>query len=311
MNHQIAVVGDGVSAGLAVYLLSKNNFVTLIKSKIQKKLNPIPEFVPYRDFFEALKVSDEVEKEIIEKSCPKVKSVTLYHQGECVERDLFKDGKYFFYDKSRLASWLISSSIVEIDTAREIKSIIEVEGFDLILDCRGSHAVSNDVYYSKTNKSESLTQCSYMILNGGESINSDQMTFWIKKSNKTKDNITLFSIPVGESEVSFGCSSSSEEKYSCDEVVDLFFDLGIDLDKELVKFSGEAKPNRIQFSTDLPGVKAIGEAFESSCPLTEFGVMKALHQIVEIEMSENYSLSSSRQSFDGQFDPHIPMELFT
>lgn len=310
MSRQIAVVGDGVSAGLAVYLLSDKYCVTLIKSGNQKKSNPIPEFVPRRAFFDALKVSDKIENEIINESFPKVKNVILSYQGECITRNLDEQDEYFFYDKSRLSSWLINSSDVEVDSSREIRSIKDVEQFDLILDCRGSNAVLNDACYCKKNEYSSLTQCAYLISERDESIIGDQMMFWVKNGRKAHDNITLFAIPVGEGEVSFGCSSSAENRYSHKEVLNLFLELGINIDKELIKFSGEARPNRIRFGTAMSRVKPIGEAFESSCPLTEFGVMKALQQIVEIEMSEKYSMLSRRQWFEGQFDPHIPMELF-
>ena len=73
---------------------------------------------------------------------------------------------------------------------------------------------------------------------------------------------------------------------------------------------GEVLPNILKSSTNLKNVIPIGESNESSCPLTEYGVLKSLNQIYKVLGNQFIPLSIKRQFNNTEIDPHIPMELF-
>ena len=69
MRNRIAIVGNGITAGLATYLFAPNNDITIFRPE-KNMLSPIPELVPRRAFFNVITSSIDIEDEIVSQLDP-------------------------------------------------------------------------------------------------------------------------------------------------------------------------------------------------------------------------------------------------
>ena len=308
MCRKVAVVGGGITAGLAAYMLASDNDITLFLP-IQKTSSPIPELVPRQPFFRSVINSDVIEEIIVNSVVPSVCEVTTDIDSVRCSLNLCSNADYLVYDKGRLATWLIEAAGIRQPVHEDIARIADVTGFDWVLDCRGSKAVRRDPNYDHFELAQPLTACTYVIAGRPTSCSSQEMNFWNIAGMPDSREKTFFYVPVGEDGISVGCSHTPDLQVSTDDVIRAARQQGIEVRKDTIRYCGTEKPGRCAANSKQPEIIPLGEARESSCPLTEYGVLKALSHIIELQGGAAIPQKVIQRPVLSQVDPHIPLEL--
>ena len=312
MRPRKLILGSGVAAGLAANLLGDSHDVCIAWLR-NAATSPIPELLPRRAFFDALGVTKAEETLAIAEVTPRLKAVTWDNGGISISRSLESTDAFLVYEKGRLAAWLrkramaAGTQTVMLDTTSKI---MDFGGYDFVLDCRGSRSVAEDLGYEVTQEAQARTCCTYAILNRPESVAADQMVFW-SVLNEDRVQRTLFCVPVGEESISVGCSYSPTIRMNVNDVLEAACDFGLSLSTQHIQFTGEAAPHLVTAKALDPRVTPVGDASRSSCPLTEYGTMAALSQLLRLRGEPDLPLSVLMRPTHCQIDPHIPLELFS
>jgi len=309
MRPELAIVGGGVTAGLAAYMLSSQCNVVLFRPH-KVTASPIPEIVPRRAFFDCAGIPASIEAEVVTATASYVTEVHWVDGKRTRRCSLRSDADYFIYDKGKLASWLVERAYISDVVENEVTAIDQIEGFGTVLDCRGWQAVSNDPSYVVEKVADPVTRCSYVIATRPEHLASNVMHYWSGDEYNAAENMTFFTVPVGSSKMSLGCSYSPELDVSHADIVESARRFGIDVSETDIGFVGTATPYRTIARCALSHVRPLGDARSLSCPLTEYGTMKALSHISEMKGSGRLSDRFMQRPMSQQIDPHIPMELF-
>lgn len=306
---KIAILGNGISAGLLAYLLAPKNEVTILKNR-NYMFSPIPEILPREIFFNALGLNSDEQNTIIENTKSHLTNFILNINNLENKISINSNEKYYIYDKEKLANYLLSTSNIEDIRYQSIEDIKALDNFDLIFDCRGKKSLINDPNYHTRIILPARTKCSYIIAECPEKTLENTMSFW-KKNNKNLDyKKTFFAIPIGNNKISIGCSFNPNQSINHQDILKMASSHKINILEDKIFALGEAIPNILKSSTNLKNVIPIGESNESSCPLTEYGVLKSLNQIYKVLGNQFIPLSIKRQFNNTEIDPHIPMELF-
>lgn len=305
---KIAILGNGISAGLLAYFLSSKNKITLIKDK-EYISSPIPEILPRHIFFNALGMNNYEQTKIIEKTKSHLTYFILNKNNIENKISMCSNDKYYIYDKGKLADYLISKSKIEDVQYQSIKDINTLENHDLIFDCRGKNSILEDPNYQTRILFPARTKCSYMIVSNTKSSCENIMNFWVDNGEYANYKRTFFVIPIGNNKISIGCSYHPNMFIYRQELLKMASSHGIQVLEDHIFTSGEALPSILKSSTHLKNVIPIGESYESSCPLTEYGVLKVLNQIYKVLGNPFIPVPIKRQFTDSEIDPHIPMEL--
>ncbi|OVZ94948.1 hypothetical protein CBW54_00605 [Yersinia kristensenii] len=306
MSTKIAIVGSGVTAGLTANLLAKRGEITLFQSP-----NPfssgIPEIVPRRAFFDALDTINE--DEVITRTAPVNQRVLWRHNDKFHRRLLVSNEEYFVYDKGRLAKFLAECVPVARYVKQEVSNIADLKGFDRIFDCRGAKSVMSDHAYQSHFVQAARTACRYLVTHHFPDKDADEMCFW-SEHTVGGSRRTFFKIPVANNRASLGCSCLPSELISADELLIAMATKGIAVRPENIIFSGSVEPEEVAMSCSVNHVVPLGDARYLSCPLSEYGTLKALSQVKEAT-GENTLLSQFfKRPNNGEIDPHFPQELF-
>ncbi|CAI2467902.1 hypothetical protein [Serratia ficaria] len=308
MRQQIAIVGGGVTAGLTARLLASSGEITLVEP-VRPFVGGIPEIVPRRAFLDALEVSQE--DEWVANVAPQNAAWATWRNGAVKhEARLASTSDFLVYDKSRLAKLLIESAPLSRRITRDVAEIGDLMGFDRIFDCRGAKAVRNDPAYQYRQVWPARTACRYVVAASPVGCNDRVMRFWSEIAADGNKH-TFFHIPVGVNRVSLGCSCTPDALIS---TADLFAAAAkacrVPL-AEAVLFNGVAVAQPSEMACSLVHVTPLGEAAALSCPLSEYGTLKALSQILDVAGCEPLSATSLHRPLSGEVDPHVPQELFS
>lgn len=311
MQSRKLIIGSGVTAGLAANLLESSQESDLIWAN-DAMMSPIPELLPRRVFFDALGAGQEEEELAVAEVAPGLQEVVWIEGGERITRRLVSTDEFLIYDKGRLAGWLRRRAIAAgiaplmLDSSGQMT---DFGNYQLVLDCRGCYAVAEDPKYKIVREAQARTSCTYAILNRPETVASNQMVFW---SVTNSDGIlqTFFAVPIGGGGMSVGCSHRSTIQMDVHMVLAAARDFGIPVSVEHIRFSGQAVPHIDTAMTLTANIKPIGEAARRSCPLTEYGVMVALSQLLQLTGKQGLPASALLRPTHSQIDPHIPLELF-
>ena len=308
MQSRILILGSGVSAGLAANLLNDKGEIHLF-SLINSTASPIPELVPRRPFFDALRLTKEEEISAIVELAPRVKKVTWIEEDQRNSRSLETNDSFFVFEKGSLAEWLRRrAQHAGVTLGYELKQI-EIFKYDLLLDCRGARAVALDPGYVVNATGEAVTRCTYAILERPDELGSDEMFFWAA-SNDDQAKRTFFCVPIGENLISLGCSYSPAIKLDVQEVIGAARNLGISISDAHIKHHGEALPELVRAVPRDARTIPIGEASRTSCPLQEYGIMRALSEILALAGETALPNATMLRPLQKQIDPHFPVELF-
>ncbi|MGB9037253.1 MAG: hypothetical protein WCC23_01940 [Acinetobacter calcoaceticus] len=308
MNYgNIAVVGNGISAGLLTYLLSHKNKITLFQDK-DYIYSSIPEIIPRKYFFETLGLNNNDQLKIIDSTKSHITDFMISQNNSCNLHSMITNDSFYVFDKEKLSSFLISSSTLKDIKYEKITDINLLKKFDLIFDCRGKKAILNDSNYNTRIILPAKTKCSYIILKSDKNFLNTRMSFW---KNHLKNKQTFFVIPTGINKFSIGCSYNPNQYLNNDNLIEIASQYGFEISNNQIISSGEALPSILKSSTTIKNVIPVGEAYESSCPLTEYGVLKSLNQIFKIVGNPFIQLPIKRPVNNTEIDPHIPMELFS
>lgn len=311
MKPRQLILGSGVTAGLAANLLSTSYDTRLVWSH-DVMISPIPELLPRRIFFDALGVTKDEEALAVAEVAPRLQEVIWIDDGVRSSRPLVSTDTFLVYEKSRLAAWLRWRSIaagIESEMLGKPSKITDFDNYQLVLDCRGCYAVAEDPNYEITREAQARTHCTYAILDHPETVSTNQMVFW---SNTNSNGMlqTFFCVPVGNDAISVGCSYSPTMQVDINTVLAAARDFGLSVSTEHVRFSGKAIPH-IDTATALTArVTPIGEAARRSCSLTEYGVIAALSQLLQLVGKPSLPPTALLRPTHSQIDPHIPLELF-
>lgn len=308
MNYgNIAVVGNGISAGLLTYLLSHKNQITLFQDK-DYMYSSIPEILPRNYFFETLGLNKNDQLKIIDSTKSHITDFMISQNNLCNLHSMITNDSFYIFDQKKLSNFLISSSILKEIKYEKINNINFLKKFDLIFDCRGKKAILNDSNYNTRIILPAKTKCSYIILKSNKDFLNTRMLFW---KNHLKNKQTFFVIPTGFNKVSIGCSYNPNQYLNNDNLIEIASQYGFEISNNQIISSGEALPSILKSSTTIKNVIPVGEAYESSCPLTEYGILKSLNQIFKIVGNPFIPLPIKRPVKNTEIDPHIPMELFS
>ncbi|MFK7874168.1 MAG: hypothetical protein AB8B71_00090 [Paracoccaceae bacterium] len=304
MQSRIAIVGSGVTAGLAAHMLGSKGHVSLFQNK-QASASPIPEIVPRRLFFDTLGVSCAQEEAIVEAAKTPIKIARWATSQGVFSKQMATTSQYFVYDKGRLAKQLLASAKIARHPSAAVETITDVQDFSAVVDCRGTVALANDVTYHTTTIAPAQTKCVYVIAQQPDDWPTDTMMFWDDGPLRT-----YFSVPVGDSTVSFGCSHAPQLVVQQDELLTMAARFGLAIDPDSVIFSGTADPARTVSKPISNLVTPIGEAATRSCPLSEYGTLRAMSQIKVFMGEPGLEGTAFDRPKHSEVDPHIPLELF-
>ncbi|MBT0720287.1 hypothetical protein HGT70_03175 [Rosenbergiella collisarenosi] len=307
MRSKIAIVGSGITAGLATSFLAPFFDVSLFQSP-KPFASGIPEIVPRRAFFDA--ISSLNEAETIIQTAPAIQWVLWQHDDRSQQVRLTSNEAYFVYDKGRLAAFLAESIPVAQCVKQEVANIADLVGFDRVFDCRGSKSVMNDPAYQSHTMHPARTACRYLVVSSLSGKDRDEMCFW---SENTSGGVrrTFFMIPVGNDRVSLGCSCLPSDVISTAELLMAMMGKGINVTPESIIFSGCAEPEALAMTCSVGHVTPLGDAGYLSCPLSEYGMLKALSQIREVTGATTLSRHLLKRPKNDEIDPHLPQELFS
>lgn len=307
MRSKIAIVGSGITAGLATSLLAPLFDVSLFQSP-KPFASDIPEIVPRRAFFDA--ISSLHEAETITQTAPAIQWVLWQHDDRSQQVRLTSNEAYFVYDKGRLAAFLAESTPVTKCVKQEVANIADLVGFERVFDCRGSKSVMKDPAYQSHIMHPARTACRYLIVPSLSGKDRDEMRFW---SENTSEGVrrTFFMIPVGNDKVSLGCSCLPSNMISPAELLMAMMGKGIDVTPESIILSGCAEPKALAMTCSFGHVTPLGDAGYLSCPLSEYGMLKALSQIREVTGATTLSQHFFKRPEKDEVDPHLPQELFS
>ncbi|MEQ1977504.1 hypothetical protein [Xenorhabdus sp. SGI240] len=306
MQTKIAIVGNGVTAGLAANLLTSLGDITLFQSP-HFSASGIPEIVPRRAFFNALNTIKESEAVI--QAAPIIRSVSWRNNGKFHQAELASNEQYFIYDKGRLATFLVENIPVSRRIQQEITRIEDLEGFDRIFDCRGTTSVINDPAYMSHVIQPAQTACRYLVISFPPDLDRNEMRFW-SEIFPNGSRRTFFMIPVGDNKVSLGCSCLPSNVISTDELLAAIAAEGISVVPEKILFSGYVVPEKRSMTCSINHVTPLGDASTSPCPLSEYGTLNALFQIREFVDNACFSPMLFQRPKYNEIDPHLPQELF-
>lgn len=307
---KIAILGNGISAGLLAYLLSPKNKITIFKNSYFM-FSPIPEILPRDIFFNALGMNHHEQNKVIENTKSHLTDFILNRNNIENKISICSSDKYYIYDKGKLADYLITNSKVEDIQFKNIKDVKELEHYDLIFDCRGKRSIIDDPNYHTRIIFPARTKCSYIIAECPEKLIENTMIFWIDSNRHFNNKKTFFAIPIGNNKISIGCSYNPNHFIYRQDLIKMASNYGFNIFEDQIFTSGEALPNILKSSTKLKNVIPIGESSESSCPLTEYGVLKSLNQIYKVLGNQFIPVPIKRHFNNAEIDPHIPMEIFT
>ncbi|QDW31679.1 hypothetical protein FFE93_000475 [Yersinia sp. KBS0713] len=307
MYPKIAIVGSGVTAGLAANFLAPLGEITLFQSP-----NPfasgIPEIVPRRAFFDAFSTIDE--EEVITQAAPVIRRVLWQHDEKLHRTQLASNEEYFVYDKGRLATFMAECIPAAQRVKQEVTNIADLDGFDRIFDCRGAKSVINDPAYQSHFMHSARTACRYLVVHSLPYGDREEMCFWSENTDGGSRR-TFFMIPVGNDRVSLGCSCLPSDVISADELLVAMAAKGITVTRENIIFSGCAEPEGRAMTCSFSHVMLLGDTYSLSCPLGEYGTLKALSQIREITGATALPRQLFKRHRNGEIDPHLPQELFS
>lgn len=205
MRRRIAVVGGGVTAGLAAYMLSGHNEVHLF-SPLSAVASPIPEIAPRRIFFDALGCSESIEHELVQYASPTVTEAIWHEHGKDRLCRMESTDSYFVFDKGRLAKWLFNAAAVCHVQDTTVRRIADIEGYDVVLDCRGSKVVTEDPDSISEPLGIPCTRCVDVIAARPDEVSSHRMQFWTESDKSPTGSLTFFMIPMGHANLSLGYS---------------------------------------------------------------------------------------------------------
>ncbi|CDG22237.1 protein of unknown function [Xenorhabdus poinarii G6] len=306
MRTKIAIVGNGITAGLAANLLTSLGEITLFQSP-RFFTSGIPEIIPRKVFFNALNTIDE--EKTVTQTAPAIKNVLWRHSGEFHRTKLTSTEQYFVYDKGRLAAFLVENIPTEQRMQQEITHIADLTGFDRIFDCRGTQSVINDPAYVSHHTYPARTACRYLVMSSPPDQNRDDMLFWSETTIRSSRR-TFFMIPVGDNRISLGCSCLPSNVISTEELFTAMAAKGIVIAPEKILFSGHVVPEGRAMTCSINHVTPLGDASSSPCPLSEYGTLKALCQIRAVTGHACFSSSEIQRPKNHEIDPHLPQELF-
>lgn len=312
MQHRKLIIGSGVTAGLAANLL-ENRYKTDLVWANDAVMSPIPELLPRQVFFDALGIGKEEEELAVAEVAPSLQEVIWIDGEERTTRHLVSTNEFLVYDKGRLAAWLRRRAIaagIESVVLDKFGQMTDFSNYQLVLDCRGFDAVAEDPKYKIVREIQARTSCTYAIINRPETVASNQMVFW-SVTNSDGMLQTFFAVPIGGGGMSVGCSHSSTIQMDIHMVLATARDFGIPASVENIRFSGIAVPHIDTARTLIENIKPIGESARRSCPLTEYGVMVALSQLLQLIGKQGLPTSALLRPTHNQIDPHIPLELFS
>jgi hypothetical protein len=151
------------------------------------------------------------------------------------------------------------------------------------------------------------TACSYVVVARPPALESREMYFWSLRFESRR--IVAFCAPIGETSASFGCSHDPELRLDFTDVMRIGLGIGLKL-----KATGgffEARPRIVARRATMGGAAAIGEARESSCSLTDYGVLAALSHVLAFKGAAPLPPECLRRARHDAIDPHLPTELVT
>ncbi|NMZ00009.1 hypothetical protein HBO04_07755 [Pseudomonas proteolytica] len=307
------IVGSGLTAGLAANLLCDVHELSLSFLPFAK-FSSMPEILPRRAFFDALELSRAEEAAVISKVSTSAREVVWNDGNVSAQRSLESTDDFFIYDKGLLASWLLDRAIqrgVHAIKSHAQSSTIQEEckNFDAVLDCRGAGAVAKDPGYTIRQETLSSTYCTYAIIKRPKSMSNDHLVFW-SVLNEYGLQRTFFAMPCGTELTSVGGSYCEGDQLDITALLDMMCSLGYPLTPSDVKLTANVAPHRFSCSHSHPKIIPLGDAARSTCPLTEYGVMSALSQLLQLRGDNGLLPSVIRRPASSQIDPHIPVELF-
>lgn len=307
MRQRIAIVGGGVAAGMAARLLAPLGEATLIQPGAAPA-SGMPEIVPRRPFFTAL--GEDKENEWVAEIAPRLTEVSWRSGTNMRSIRLASTDDFLVYDKGRLAALLLDSVPVARRIIGEVAEIAELKGFDRVFDCRGARAVKNDPAYQYREIHSARTACRYLVTFASPENYGDVMQFWTEIAPSGKQR-TFFQIPVSGERVSLGCSCFPDDLLSDAELHKAMEKEGVMPLPEAVLFSGAVVPQPSTMQCSIAHVTPLGDAYALPCPLTEYGMLKALSQIVVLAGGKPMSECVLLRSLSESVDPHLPQELFS
>lgn len=307
MRQKIAIVGGGVTAGIAAHLLATLGETTLIQPDAAP-LSGMPEIVPRQPFFTVFGKGRE--SEWITEIAPNLTEVSWRCGTNIRSIRLASTDDFLVYDKGKLAALLLDNAPIYQRIIKKIPEIAELEGFDRILDCRGFSAVKNDPAYQYRDVRAAHTACRYLVAHTSSENYGDIMRFWTEIAPSGKQR-TFFQVPVSTGRVALGCSCSPDDLLSDTELRAAMEQEGTMPVSEAVLFSGAVVPQPSTMQCSIEHVTPLGDASTLPCPLTEYGMLKALSQIVVLSGGKPLPDSVLQRSLSENVDPHLPQELFS
>lgn len=307
MSRKIAIVGSGISAGLAAHLLADQGEITWFQSP-QPFSSGIAEIVRRRPFFAALASFNEAET--VNEAAPDCHQILWHHHAYGTRRrQLASTEKCFVYDKGRLAALLTRHASVARCVTQEVPHIAGLTGFDRVFDCRGARAVLDDPSYRSRLLQGARTACRYLVLSQAAGDAGSECRFWSERAANGSRR-TFFSIPLPGNRLSLGCSCLPGELISADQLRVAMAARGIVVRSEAVLVSGCAQPGQRQMFCDLDNVTPLGDARQLPCPLNQYGTLNALSHIREAAGNGLLPALLTARPNHGDIDPHLPQELF-
>jgi hypothetical protein len=308
MRSRRLIIGSGIAAGLSANLPAESQQTDLVW-KADARMSPIPELVPRRAFFDGLGVGEEEEGIAVSDVASAITDLVWIDGGERITRRLASNDDFLVYDKGRLATWLRQRALAAqlVSVAPDLAA--NLQDYASVLDCRGSEAVSCDKNYRVVRQAQARTACTYVILARPLTVAPAHMVFWsVTDSDGALQ--TFFAVPVGGDAISIGCSHSAATPMEVDTVLAAARAFGMPVALEQVRFSGHAVPHIDTAMSLAENVRPIGEAARRSCPLTEYGVMVALSQLLQLAGKPALPASALSRPTHSQIDPHLPREFF-
>lgn len=306
MPPKIAIVGGGITAGLAANIMGTLGKIKLFHSDI-RQVSMIPEIVPRRAFFDSLCNFDE--KTFITRAAPVIRSVIWQKNGQLLKTQLESNNEYFVYDKSYLAALMTEHLAESQHVKKEVVNIAELNDFDLIFDCRGQNALIKDPSYQTELLYPARTACRYFMFTSLHSTYVDDMCFWSEKSDGGIER-TFFNISVGNKKVIVGCSFLPSNAISDSEIFKVITIKGIHLEMANMIFNGYAEPKGKVMKCALGHVIPLGDSYSLACPLKEYGTLKALSQLIDLVGGRSLLPHIYTRHNKSDIDPHLPQELF-
>lgn len=310
MSSDIAIIGGGVAAGMAALILSKNNMVEVFKPH-KNISSPIPELVPRARLFGSLRNYITDQSKFVQASKTNIENVVWNHHGVHKEASLVSGEDYFIYDKGNMAQSLFDEANCTVTNITAVHEVDSLLGYDYIVDCRGMAAVESDPTYEVIDTGICNTQCSYIIAERPEDMSDRTMQYWSGAVDGVTTGHDVFSVPVGEDNISIGVSVVGSDVPTHKDVLKAAKSIGIDIPEDKIHIAASASPILKNAKSSKKNVLPIGEAYQTSCPLTEYGTLKTLSQILKAFSDNTRNVVTSRRKYEDVNDPHIPTELFS